>query len=226
MSNRRHRNGSRPRRWRSAPGPRSEGILAPMARLLLRVLFALPRRLAQPQAGFILPTVVLLLLVVSLTVGSITLRTFTRTSQAIGDRQQQIIYNAATPAIDRARAKLEYLFNQDERLPSGVPGEDTLFAMMANDTAPFSAATKGGNPANPYLFDDETALDITNSGLIDASAMASGSFVGAVATGVQVTGEGSTIAGTVRIAPTINRRRRSASRASSASSPRPSSITA
>ncbi|MEO0406217.1 MAG: hormogonium polysaccharide biosynthesis protein HpsA [Cyanobacteria bacterium P01_A01_bin.135] len=172
MSNRRHQNGARSRRWRSAQGDsRSGGILAPLARLLLRILFALPRRLAQPQAqaGFILPTVVLLLLVVSLTVGSITLRTFTRTSQAIGDRQQQIIYNAASPAIDRARAKLEYLFNQDERLPSGIPGEDTLFAMMTNDTvtvAP-SAATKGGAPANPYLFDDEAALNITNAATVD-----------------------------------------------------------
>ena len=174
MSSRRHHNGPRSRR-RSAPGDRSSGMMAPLARLLLRVLFAMPRRLAQPrlaQSGFILPTVVLLLLVVSLTVGSITLRTFTRTTQAIGDRQQQVIANAASPAIDRAKAKIEYLFSQDERLPSGVPGEDQLFAMMANDdtVVPVSEARFGGNLTQPYLFDGdggETPLEISNASTVD-----------------------------------------------------------
>ncbi|MGB3615820.1 MAG: hypothetical protein WBA10_18635, partial [Elainellaceae cyanobacterium] len=168
MSSRRHRHtGSRSPRRQSA----GNRVLGPVARLLLRLLFALPRRVAQPrlaQAGFILPTVVLLLLVVSLTVGSITLRTFTRTTQAIGDRQQQVIYNAATPAIDRAKAKLEYLFSQDERLPSGVPGEQQLLAMMANDgqnrggptVAQLDVPLTGGGVASPYSFPGEIPIDI------------------------------------------------------------------
>ncbi|MGF1512119.1 MAG: hypothetical protein ACFB5Z_00255, partial [Elainellaceae cyanobacterium] len=140
-----------------------------LARTLLRVLFVMPRRLAQPaQAGFILPTVVLLLLVVSLTVGSITLRTFTRTTQAIGDRQQQVIYNAATPAIDRAKAKLEYLFSQDDRMPSGTPGENFLMGMMANDNQPRGGpavaqkteALTSGVLANPYDFERETPIEL------------------------------------------------------------------
>jgi len=169
MPSRRHRQTKSRSPRRHAAGGR---ILGPIARILLRLLFALPRRAAQPrlaQAGFILPTVVLLLLVVSLTVGSITLRTFTRTTQAIGDRQQQVIYNAATPAIDRAKAKLEYLFSQDERMPSGVPGEGQLLAMMANDginrgglaVAELEAPLAGGEDVtNPYTFDDETAIEI------------------------------------------------------------------
>ncbi|MGF1536832.1 MAG: hormogonium polysaccharide biosynthesis protein HpsA [Elainellaceae cyanobacterium] len=156
-----------PRRPRPVPrASRLSRLGQAIARVMFRVLFMLPRRLAQPrpaQAGFILPTVVLLLLVVSLTVGSITLRTFTRTTQAIGDRQQQVIQNAATPAIDRAKAKLEYLFNVDERLPSGIPGETQLVNMMANDDQVrdgFRLPPRLPNNVNPYQFPDETPVEL------------------------------------------------------------------
>ncbi|HEY9658865.1 MAG TPA: hypothetical protein V6C65_10465, partial [Allocoleopsis sp.] len=95
---------------------------------LFRNLLLLGRRPALSKAGFVLPTTVLLLLVVLLTVGSIGYRSFTRTTQTIGERQQRVIYNAATPTIDRAKAKLEYLFDaqRDPRFPSGVPAENVL----------------------------------------------------------------------------------------------------
>ncbi len=170
---RRHtpRQGSPRRSGQTARGNVFSRVGGAIARLLLRLLFVLPRRLAQPsaQSGFILPTVVLLLLVVTLTVGSISLRTFTRTTQAIGDRQQQVIYNAATPAIDRAKAKLEYLFSQDDRLPSGTPGETFLVGMMANDGQPRGTLTvepftptleDGVTQVSPYEFEDETRIDL------------------------------------------------------------------
>jgi hypothetical protein len=78
---------------------------------LLRSLLVLGRQPMFARAGFVLPTTVLLLLVLTLTVGSIGYRTYTRTNQAIGARQQRVIFNAATPAIDRARSKLEFLFD-------------------------------------------------------------------------------------------------------------------
>ncbi len=140
---------------------------------LLRGLLMVGRRSPASKAGFVLPTTVLLLLIVTLTVGSITLRTFTRTNQTIGDRQQRVIYNTATPTIDRAKAKLEFLFNpqRDTRFPGGVPGESQLMAMMLND-----GQTIGGiqvplltlsNGNDPYRFPDETRIDLNRDGQPD-----------------------------------------------------------
>ena len=82
------------------------------------------------QGGFVLPTTVMLLLIVTLVITAIIFRTFSRTSQVISERQQQVIYNAATPAVDRAKAKLEYLFRQDTRLPAGVPSDSTIQSIL------------------------------------------------------------------------------------------------
>lgn len=113
------------------------------------------------NAGFVLPTAVLLTLVVALTVGALTFRTFSRTSDVITERQQRVIQNAATPAIDRAKAKIEQLFSNDVRFPGGVPASDVLVSMMANDGQNGIPALDG----TPYTFADETivgdATDLT-----------------------------------------------------------------
>ncbi len=167
----------------SGPMHTPRRILGGIARGLLRILLKLGQQPQWSRAGFILPTTVMLLMVVTLTVGSISLRTLNRTGQVIGDRQQRVIYNAATPAIDRAKAKLEFLFSsgQDERLPSGIPSEQQLFKMMLNNPnpeedgggnllpgeVPFLSITAPdpGNPGNtlerdPYSFPDEERVDI------------------------------------------------------------------
>ncbi|MGJ3246988.1 MAG: hormogonium polysaccharide biosynthesis protein HpsA [Elainellaceae cyanobacterium] len=151
-------------------------ILRILVQWMLRGLFVVSRpRFA--RAGFVLPTTVLLLLVVTLTVGSITLRTYSRTTQTIGERQDKVIYNAATPAIDRAKAKLEFLFDpsQNPRFPGGVPGEDQIFGMMSNvDGSLYEYRLNNGN--DPYVlpddpntaFDDgETRIDINGDGTVD-----------------------------------------------------------
>ncbi len=97
-----------------------------------------------PQAGFVLPTVTLLLLVTSLVVGMLVFRSFNRTAQVIGNRQQQVLFTAATPAIDRAKAKLEYLFRQDN-LPA-LPSDTNILDKLANDTT--------------YTLPDETRVDL------------------------------------------------------------------
>lgn len=119
------------------------------------------QRQQKAKAGFILPTVTMLLVVVALVIGSILLRTGSRTNQVISERNQQIIYNAATPAVDRAKAKLEFLFRQDDRLPQGTPSESRLMSMLLND---------GQNnvehlDTNPYKLQDETQLDLDGGGL-------------------------------------------------------------
>lgn len=154
------------------------------AQKLLQLLLAIPQRIASAianwfirrailakrgyrrsshwaNAGFVLPTAVLLTLVVALTVGALTFRTFSRTSDVITERQQRVIQNAATPAIDRAKAKIEQLFSNDVRFPGGIPSSDVLLSMMANDGQNGIPALDG----TPYTFEDETivgdAADLT-----------------------------------------------------------------
>ncbi len=135
---------------------------------------------ASARAGFVLPTTVLLLLVVLLTVGSIGYRTYTRTVQTIGERQQRVVYNAATPTVDRAKAKLEYLFDprRDPRFPSGIPSENWLLGMMLNTgdpvpetvppvTVPRHPSSLANPTFDPYTLPDETRIDINGDGVVD-----------------------------------------------------------
>jgi hypothetical protein len=129
-----------------------------MVNWLLRWAFVAQRRGQSPIAGFVLPTTVLLLLVLTLTVGAMTLRAFDRNTQVIANAQERVIYNTATPAIDRARSKLEFLFGGgDSRYPGGVPGEDTLLALLTNN--PNGLPAPDGSP-DAYTLPDERRLDI------------------------------------------------------------------
>jgi hypothetical protein len=126
---------------------------------LLRSAMILNRRLRSPVAGFVLPTVILLLLVVSLTVGALVYRAYSRSAQVIGESQQRIIYNAATPAIDRARAKLETLFDatKDSRYPGGVPAENYMTGMLRNDGSYGVGALPG---TDQYTIPGETRINL------------------------------------------------------------------
>ena len=144
-----------------------------LARWLFRNWLRVGRRTAA-QAGFVLPTTILLLLVVTLTVGAIGYRTFTRSQQVIGERQQRVIYNAATPAIDRAKAKLEFLFDPDkgDKRGGGVPRDLQLMGMMLNDGRDLGGfkvdplvTTPPGQ--DPYTLPQETRLDTNADGLKD-----------------------------------------------------------
>ncbi|MBD0268416.1 MAG: hypothetical protein ICV77_08990, partial [Cyanobacteria bacterium Co-bin8] len=132
---------------------------------ILRVLMISNRPDRLGRTGFVLPTTVLLLLVVSLSAGALTYRAFSRSDQAIAQREQRVITNAATPAIDRAKAKLEYLFQRDDRFPGSLPPSDFLSAMMS----PTGNATLGvtARGEDVYTLPDETRMDINGDGTID-----------------------------------------------------------
>ncbi|NJO93490.1 MAG: hypothetical protein HC820_02385 [Hydrococcus sp. RM1_1_31] len=123
------------------------------------------------NSGFVLPTIAILLLIMSLVVSSLLFRSLNRTTQVIGQRNQQVIYNAATPAIDRAKAKLEYLFRQDIRLPGGLPSDEFMTDMLRNQGAiakpviDIDPDTPGNQ--NPYNFPEEERLDLNNDGTPD-----------------------------------------------------------
>ncbi|WP_309224469.1 hormogonium polysaccharide biosynthesis protein HpsA [Halomicronema sp. CCY15110] len=123
-----------PNRHTSPQSSRFQRWLKPFMQGVFRSLwwFSGRRRRATARAGFVFPTTLLLILMVLLTASALTFRTFSRSSQVISQREQQVIYNAATPAIDRAKAKLEFLFTQDPRL-IGVPSSDYLANMMLPD---------------------------------------------------------------------------------------------
>ena len=131
---------------------------------LLRSLFLINKPTRVSQAGFVLPTTVLLLLVLALTVGALSFRSFSRSSSVIAQRSQQVIDSAAAPTIDRAKAKMEYLFSRDARFPGGVPSSDVLASMMLNDGV--NVPTIAAN--DPYTFPDETRIDLNGSGVDNA----------------------------------------------------------
>ncbi|HSM81809.1 MAG TPA: hypothetical protein VLS96_08985, partial [Nodosilinea sp.] len=137
--------------------------------LLQLVLLAnRPARLA--RAGFVLPTTVLLVLMVVLTATALTYRSFTRSDMAISQREQQVISNAATPAIDRAKAKIEFLFQTDNRFPSGVPASDILADLMlvSDGFAGYTGrVSQLAGADDPYTLPDETRVDINGDGDLD-----------------------------------------------------------
>ncbi len=129
---------------------------------LLRSAFVVSGKVSQ-NSGIVLPTVVMLVLVVSLSVGALTYRAYTRNIQAISNNQQRVIYNAATPALDRARSKLEFMFDssQDNRYPTGaVPTESRLLGMMLNDNVTEGIRELKIGGEDPYTLPGETRLDL------------------------------------------------------------------
>ncbi|WP_322744545.1 MULTISPECIES: hypothetical protein [unclassified Nodularia (in: cyanobacteria)] len=92
---------------------------------LLRTLFVTKKRPSSANAGFVLPTVAMVSIVVVLVTTAITLRSFNRAQNASNVRVDQAVLTAATPALDRGRAKLSKLF-QDKRLPRATPTDKAL----------------------------------------------------------------------------------------------------
>ncbi|WNC51716.1 MULTISPECIES: hormogonium polysaccharide biosynthesis protein HpsA [unclassified Thermosynechococcus] len=118
------------------------------------------RQLQFGRRGFVLPTAVIVLVVLTLTVAALMIRTLNRTAEVGGQRQTIQVLNATAPAIDRARAKLEYFFSQDPLRPNGVPGEETIEQIIGN---------RLGTPRNPdpYTMADEQRIDINGDGQVD-----------------------------------------------------------
>ncbi|MFG6103936.1 hormogonium polysaccharide biosynthesis protein HpsA [Leptothoe sp. EHU-05/26/07-4] len=130
---------------------------------LLRLIFAGARFSRTNQAGFILPTTVMLLLVLTLTVGGLSFRSFSRLNQTIAYREQQSIDNFAVPAVDRAKAKIEFLFTKDKAIIDKRPpsSTDLVNALLAK------SGTWGDadhSEQDPYTLPDETQLDINGDG--------------------------------------------------------------
>ncbi|MFN5065464.1 MAG: hormogonium polysaccharide biosynthesis protein HpsA, partial [Aphanizomenon sp.] len=77
------------------------------------------------NAGFVLPTVTMVSVVVVLLTTAIMFRSFDRAKNASNVRVNQMVMNSAAPAIDRAKAKLNKLF-KDQRLSRATPTETEI----------------------------------------------------------------------------------------------------
>lgn len=117
------------------------------------------------KAGFVLPTTVMVLLVVGLFVGALIVRTGERSVEVIGSRESQRIDNIAAPAVERARAKLEHLFNSDPRFPAGVPSEVLVRDLMRYVNNDLVSPVEG--ESDPYKFPDETRIDLNGDEELD-----------------------------------------------------------
>ncbi len=104
-----------------------------------------------------LPTVAMVTLVVVLLTTAILFRSFERSKNASNVRVNEAVLNAATPAIDRARAKLDALI-EDPTLPRGIPSDNALYDAIKKDK---------------YRLGDEArlklAFDINGNNTIDTS---------------------------------------------------------
>lgn len=105
---------------------------------------------------------------VLLTTSVLTYRTFVRSEQAIVQRDQQVIFNSATPAVDRAKAKLDFLFRNDDRFPSGLPSSDWMAdLMLKKDDRLTGLVVEELGVDDAYTLDGETRIDINGDGKLD-----------------------------------------------------------
>ncbi|NJR21072.1 MAG: hypothetical protein HC786_02260, partial [Richelia sp. CSU_2_1] len=111
------------------------------------------RRSRLPVAGFVLPTVTMVLLVVILLTVAIVLRSFDRANLARNVRVNQQVLAAATPALDRAKAKIEYMLREDPQRPTATPSDAEMYRIMSS----YPDAPTAANP-DFYTFGDEERL--------------------------------------------------------------------
>ncbi|MCC3594651.1 hormogonium polysaccharide biosynthesis protein HpsA [Microcoleus sp. PH2017_28_MFU_U_A] len=119
-----------------------------LMRAMLQALMAMGRRAKLPVAGFVLPTVTMVLLVVILLTVAIVLRSFDRANMARNVRVNQQVLAAATPALDRAKAKIQFMLYEDPQRPTSTPSDAELYRVMSANTT----------TSDLYKFADEERL--------------------------------------------------------------------
>ena len=108
-----------------------------LMRAMLRSLMAMGRRARLPVAGFVLPTVTMVLLVVILLTVAITLRSFDRANTARNVRVSQQVLAAATPALDRAKAKIQYALSPQGSGTLDTPSDLSIYQALDSDRFKF-----------------------------------------------------------------------------------------
>jgi hypothetical protein len=104
---------------------------------LLRTVFVTRKHQQAGNAGFVLPTVTMVSVVVVLLTTAIMFRSFDRAKNASNVRVNQMVMNSAAPAIDRAKAKLNKLF-KDQRLSRATPTETELDNVLVDKISEYT----------------------------------------------------------------------------------------
>jgi hypothetical protein len=127
----------------------SRTITKKLMSFLLRGLLVFGRKSPRfSGAGFILPTVAMVLLVVALLTTAIVFRSMDRTKNASNVRINEKVLAAVSPAVDRAEAKIVALI-ADPTLPRSTPTDQALYQAMTGDL-------------KQYTLGDETPLKLLN----------------------------------------------------------------
>lgn len=124
---------------------------------LLRSLMGIQHQSRSAKAGFVLPTVTMVILVVVLLTTAIVIRSFDRAKNARNYRVDEAVMAASAPAIERATAKLDTLF-ADPRLPRSTPSDDALYNLLASDLRQTQNDRK-------FTFPDEVPLKLAYPGI-------------------------------------------------------------
>lgn len=119
-----------------------------MMRSLLRRWILINRRDRYGRAGFVLPTVTMVLLVVVLLTVAITLRSFERAKVAQYRRVDEAVLQAATPGLERAKAKIRDLFE------GGAGGR------LSTRSTPSEVELYGALKSQRYQLPDEEVLQV------------------------------------------------------------------
>ncbi|MBD1908847.1 MULTISPECIES: hormogonium polysaccharide biosynthesis protein HpsA [Cyanophyceae] len=126
---------------------------------LLRSILVTGKKANLANAGFILPTVTMVILVVILLTTAMVFRSFERSKNASNVRVNQAVLAAATPALDRAKAKISALL-EDPTLPRSTPTDVALNQAISGNI-------------NKYTLGDETQLvvkyDINGGGIQEST---------------------------------------------------------
>ncbi|NEP82499.1 MAG: hypothetical protein F6K39_32750, partial [Okeania sp. SIO3B3] len=89
------------------------------------------------KAGFVLPTVTMVSLVVVLLTIAMLLRSFDRVDNARQTRVQQATLNAVAPAIERGRAKVDDLIKRTQEQFKETPTDEQIYEVLATERYDF-----------------------------------------------------------------------------------------
>ncbi|MEQ9548852.1 MAG: hormogonium polysaccharide biosynthesis protein HpsA [Coleofasciculus sp. G3-WIS-01] len=135
---------------------------------LLRNLFVFRRHSNSSPAGFVLPTVIMVMLVVTLLTTAIVFRSFDRAKNASNVRVNQAVLNAATPALDRAKAKIDALF-ADPKLPRGTPSDISLKVVLDESQYNYGDETR---VVLPFEFNGQSGIQRVDEQVKQANTIA------------------------------------------------------
>ena len=116
---------------------------------LLRTVFVTRKHQQAGNAGFVLPTVTMVSVVVVLLTTAIMFRSFDRAKNASNVRVNQMVMNSAAPAIDRAKAKLNKLF-KDQRLSRATPTETEIDNVLVDKISEYTFGDERNLIVNCY----------------------------------------------------------------------------